>query len=207
MLHRPHLYAAVAATLALVAAPRNAHALVDVGVEAGAVTRSAEAPDALRAGAAFGAHLELALLPLLQVGAYYLHDQHALSRAEATAPDVTFDTLGGRARLVLPIPGTAVHPYAWVGVGYSRASYQGELTGVTTGAAARSNTVDPRLGHFLETPIGLGVAYDTLAILRLSAEVAYRHASSFGGSAYDDAPTLTTPTSAVSMLVGLSLSL
>lgn len=208
MQSRPLLAAAATATaLALVATSRPAHALVDLGAEVGVVTRSADAPDALKAGAGFGAHLELSLLPLVQVGAYYLHDQHALSDATSTAPDVTFDTAGARARLVLPIPGSSLHPYGWVGVGYGRASYPGELGGVASGSASSTTSIDPRLGHFIETPVGLGLAYDTLAVLRLTAEAAYRHASSFGGSAYADEPTLTAPKSAISVLLGLSLSL
>jgi hypothetical protein len=178
--------------LVALAIPRSAHALVNVGAEGGLVKRSADSPNNLKLGLGYGAHAELDLLPLLKLGPYYLH--YALSSADAPAvgaADATFNTVGLRARLILPIPGT-IKPYGYVGAGYTWDSYA--LTG------------GDRSGHFMETPIGVGVADEIIEIFHLSLDFAYRPGLAFGGDAYDTF-NVSHPSSGWSLMLGLALNL
>jgi hypothetical protein len=178
--------------LVALAAPRIAQAAINVGAEGGLVKRSADSPNNLKLGLGYGAHAELDLLPLLKLGPYYLH--YALSSADAPAAgaaDATFNTVGLRARLILPIPGT-IKPYGYVGAGYTWDSY--------------AQTGGDRSGHFLETPIGIGVADQIAEIFHLSLDFAYRPSLAFGGDAYDTYK-IAHPSSGWSLMLGLALNL
>src|ERR1700690_3250374 len=102
---------------------RAAHALLNAGVEVGVVKRTASAPDNLKLGFGYGAHAELSLFPALNVGAYFLRSSNAIQGAPSdSSADATFDTLGLRARLILPIPGDT-KPYGYVGLGHNWKKY------------------------------------------------------------------------------------
>ena len=186
--------------LVALAIPRRAHAFINVGPEAGLVKRSADSPGNMKVGLGYGAHAELDMLPLLKAGPYYLH--YALSSADESIPlpsgpslwgaDATFNTLGLRVRLILPVPGT-FKPYAYVGAGYSWALYM-------------QNSGD-HTGHFLETPIGIGIADEIAEIFHLSLDVAYRPGLAFGGDAYDAPLNVSHPSSGYSIMLGIALNL
>jgi hypothetical protein len=179
--------------LVILALPRRAHAFINIGPEGGIVKRSADSPNNLKLGFGYGAHAEIEMLPLLKVGPYYLH--YALSSADSPAvgaADATFNTIGLRARLILPIPGT-IKPYAYVGAGYTWDTYM--LAG------------GDRSGHFLETPIGVGVANEIAEIFHLSLDFAYRPGLAFGGDAYDAPLNISHPSSGWSLLLGFALNL
>ena len=129
------------------------------------------------------------MIPIVDIGPYYAH--FSLSAADEPNPlagDAVFNVLGLRARATIPIPGN-VKPYAFVGLGYTWDDYTNDLG------------LD-RSGHFWEIPLGAGVAYEALEILRFSAEFALRPGMGFGGSAYDDAPMIQEPTSGWSLALG-----
>jgi opacity protein-like surface antigen len=126
------------------------------------------------------------------VGPYYLHyELSSGDRPLAGAADAVFNTLGLRARLMLPIPGS-IKPYGYVGAGYTWVNY-----GLALG---------DRGGHFVEIPIGIGLAYQVLEVFQLSLDVAYRPGSAFGGSAFDSVG-VTRPTSGYSVLLGAAIDL
>jgi hypothetical protein len=178
--------------LAVLAIPKRAHALINAGAEAGVIKRSADSPNNLKLGLGYGVHGELDLIPLLKLGPYYLH--YELASADTGQPgasDAVFNTLGLRARFMLPIPGS-YKPYAYVGAGYTWAAYS-PLSG-------------DKDGHFFETPIGVGVAYEVVEIFQLSVDAAYRPGTGFGGTAFD-AGNITHPTSGWSIMLGAALNL
>jgi len=177
--------------LVALAIPRRAHALINIGPEGGLVKRTADSPGNLKLGFGYGAHAELDMVPLLKVGPYYLHS--ALSAAEDPTGDGTgtFNTLGLRARLLLPIPGS-MKPYAFVGAGYTWVNYS-------------AGPFESK-GHFLETPTGVGVANEVAEIFHLSLDFAYRPGLAFGGDAYD-VSNATHPSSGWSLLLGFALNL
>ncbi len=177
--------------LAIIAVPRRADAFINVGGEVGLVTRTADSPNNLKWGIGYGLHGEFDLIPLLKLGPYYLHyELSAADRPASGAADAVFNTLGLRARLMLPIP--TYKPYAFIGVGYSWANY--------------TQALGDRVGHFLETPIGVGIAYEVVEIFQLSLDVAYRPGVAFGGDAFDTY-RITQPTSGWSILLGAAIDL
>lgn len=178
--------------LAILAIPRRAHALINIGPEAGLVKRTSDSPNNLKLGLGYGAHAELDMVPLLKLGPYYMHYQ--LSSADEPSPgaaDATFNTIGLRARLILPVPGS-FKPYAYVGAGYSWVTYA-------------QNSGD-RAGHFSETPIGVGIADEIAEIFHVSLDVAYRPGLAFGGEAYDTF-NINHPSSGWSLMLGVALNL
>jgi hypothetical protein len=85
-----------------------------------------------------------------------------------------------------------IKPYGYVGIGYTWTEYS------ASGFDAK--------GHFLETPIGVGLAYQVLRIFQLSLDGAYRPGLSFGGAVYDT-DHVAHPTHGWSVLVGAALDL
>lgn len=189
-------------------APSEASAAVNAGVEYGMVKRSADDPYGFKLGTGWGAHLEASLIPMLNLGPYYLHYELAGSDSTSLTHDTRFDVLGLRARFMLPVPGSDWKPYAYAGLGYTWASYGAvQLPFDVQNPAARSGGFEARSGHFLEIPVGVGVAYELAKIIHLSADFALRPGSSFGGSAYDDAPGYGQPKFGWSLMAGAALNL
>jgi hypothetical protein len=163
---------------------RSAHAFINAGVEVGGFKR-----DTTKIGVGYGLHAELTLLPFVHVGPYFLHYQ--LAADDAFVPnDAAFNTLGLRARLVLPLP-ISTKPYAYIGAGYST-----ESVGLPLG---------DRGGHFVEIPVGVGIAFDVLPLLQGSLDFAYRPGTAFGGNLYDAG--VPKPTNGFSVMLGIALDL
>jgi hypothetical protein len=163
------------------------------------LTVSARTADAgLNFGAGFGAaKRDGPVVANLDVGPYYTHYRLGISDF-AFGSAALFNTIGLRARAILPTGD--VHPYAYVGAGYTAASYS--WPSVTYGGL----TVPERnaSGHFFEIPIGIGLAYDVAPLFQVFAEAAYRPGVGFAGNAYpDDA----RPTRGYSFLVGAAINL
>ncbi len=170
-----------------------AHALLNAGVEAGVVKRTASAPDNLKLGFGYGAHVELSLFPALNVGAYFLRSTNAIQDAPSdSSADATFNTLGLRARLILPISGDT-KPYGYVGLGHNWIKY----------SPAGSPDIS---GQSWEVPIGVGIAHKWLELFQFSLEAAYRPSVHFTGDAYETA-NVTHPSSGWSALVGFAIDL
>jgi|SRR5882724_2451411 len=179
-------------SVALFVTPFDAQAIINVGAEGGLVKRTADAPNNLKIGIGYGLHGEIAFLPLIKLGPYYLHYELSSADAAPGAADAVFNTLGLRARLMLPIPGS-IKPYGFAGVGYTWVDY--------------APVVGDRKGHFFETPLGAGIAYEVLPIFQLSLDVAYRPAFGFGGDAFDAAAPASQPSSGWSLMLGAALDL
>jgi|SRR5579859_2176850 len=184
--------------LALVALvlPERAEAMINVGAEGGLVKRTADPPYNLKLGIGYGLHGELDLIPLLKVGPYYLH--YELGAADDKlqgAVNDAFNVIGLRARFMLPIPGS-YKPYAYAGIGYTAVN----LT--ATGPLASQGSVS---GHFFETPLGVGIAYEVVEIFQLSLDAALRPGFGFGGDAF--VSSSGTPASGWSVLLGAALNL
>jgi len=105
-----------------------------------------------------------------------------------------FNTLGLRARVMLPVPGS-FKPYAYIGAGYTWVGYTYKFP-----------SAGDQTGRFIEIPIGVGAAYEVLPLLQLSLDVAYRPGSSFGGAAYDNG-LISKPSSGYSVLLGAAVNL
>lgn len=188
----------------------RAATVVDTGVAAGVVGRSADAPYGLKAGLGLQLHADAVLAPFLSVGPYWLHDEHGVSGAEPRAPSVDFDTVGVRARAFLPLPRYALRPFVQLGVGYAWTSYSVPLASDPDHPAARTGGLQAAGGHFVEIPLGLGLAWDVARVVALSADFAVRPATSFGGTAYgpiDGATSPTEPKLGWSFLLGAALRL
>jgi opacity protein-like surface antigen len=187
----------VLAALVFVFAPSRAEAMINVGAEGGIAKRSADPPNNLKIGLAYGVHGELDMFPLLKVGPYYLHyELGSADKPDLGAADAAFNVFGLRARLTLPIPGS-YKPYAFAGIGYSFVNYT--LVAPPPGAS------DSVGGHFFETPLGVGIAYEVVEIFQLSLDAAYRPAFGFGGDAY--AGGGGGPSSGWSVMLGAALNL
>jgi opacity protein-like surface antigen len=171
----------------------RAQAFVNVGAEAGVFKRSADAPNNLKLGFGYGLHGEITFFPLIKVGPYFVH--YELSGDNPLGSDATFNTLGLRARLMLPIPGS-IKPYGYVGAGYTWMSY---------GPPRFSDLNNPASARFIEIPIGLGLAYEPLPLLQISLDAAYRPGVSFGGNAFDLG--VKTPDSGYSVMLGVAIDL
>ena len=185
-----------AVSLAFAVTPRRCEALINVGAEGGLVKRSADSPNNLKLGVGYGLHGELSMIPLLKVGPYYLHSE--LSSSDSPAPgaaDAAFNTLGLRARIILPVPGS-YKPFVYAGLGYTWVNY------TPVGPSLFSS----QPGHFFETPLGGGIAYEVIEVFQLSLDVAYRPGFSFGGDAFD-VVHFKQPTSGWSLMLGAALDL
>jgi hypothetical protein len=180
-----------ATALGLVFLSRRADAFINAGAEVGLFKRSASPPSNLQLGLGYGFHGEIGLLPFITVGPYYLHYQlSADDRPLVLAADANFNVLGLRARLTLPLP-IGFKPYAYVGAGYTWVDYALPL--------------GDRGGHFVEIPIGIGLAYSIVPLIQGSLEFAYRPGSAFGGEAFDLG--VSKPDSGFSVLLGIALDL
>jgi hypothetical protein len=196
-------------TLVLSAGEARA-ASIDVGAEAGAVHRGADDPYAMKSGLGWGGHAELVLLPFVQVGPYYLHYELSPADGSSRAASNQFDALGARVRLTLPLPGIDLRPYAFAGIGYTWLTYPAvALPFEASRPSTRTGGYADVDGHFVEVPLGVGLAWDVAKVFALSADFALRPGSSFGGSAYEGsgAVTLPKPTSGWSLLLGAALRL
>jgi len=172
----PRIAAAAAILAAAMMTSPSARADINLGAEVGVADRASDVPG-LDPGLAFGGHAEFSLLPFIRLGAYFLH--YRLS-TEAPRDDLAyFNAFGPRLRLIVPIPGTDLLPYALAGIGFTVASYPGLPT------ADVSTTLEERSGYFFEVPLGLGLAYEIASILHISADFTFRPAFGHFGDAFD----------------------
>jgi opacity protein-like surface antigen len=150
---------------------QHALAVLNAGLEAGVVKRTAAAPDNLNLGFAYGAHAELTFESTFAIGAYYLHSTNALASTPSELDaNARFETLGVRGRLMLPMPGRT-KPYFLIGLGHNWVTYR----------ALGSPGVN---GQSWEAPIGFGIAHQVMKLFQLSVEGSYRPSFSFSGDAY-----------------------
>lgn len=184
----------------------QAQAQVRAGVDGGMAYRSSNPK--LDPGLAAGAHAELKLVPMLSVGAYYLWYSLNPSDEIAGVANASFHTWGGRVRFTLPLPGSNFRPFAYAGLGRTGVSYPGEFSAQPAYAASPiAADITKREGWFLETPIGLGLGYQVLRIVQLSADFALRPGFSFKGDAYEGEKAFDKPTMGFSFLLGAAIDI
>lgn len=184
----------------------QAQAQIRAGVEGGMAYRSSTPK--LDPGLAAGAHAEIKLVPMLSVGPYFLWYTLNPSDAGAGVANAAFHTWGGRVRFTLPLPGSSFRPFAYAGLGRTGVSYPGEFVSqpayTSTPVAA---DITKREGWFLEAPLGLGLGYQVLRIVQLSADFALRPGFSFKGDAYEGSKGYDKPTMGFSCLLGAAIDL
>lgn len=183
---------------------------LNTGVEFGLIKRNADAPHNFSLGTGFGAHLEVAALPVLNIGPYYLHYELANpdQPSSSATHDANFNTLGLRARFMLPLPQSRFVPFAYTGIGYTWIRYPSlPIAFDVDNPAMRTGGFEQRKGHFWEIPVGLGVACELAKIFHLSADFAIRPGVGFGGDAYGGERPYSEPTWGYSAMIGAALNL
>jgi opacity protein-like surface antigen len=135
-------------------------------------------PSDFDVGYALGLCVEMDVIPSLKVGPYYSHQ----NQWKGSFFNAAFNSFGVRSRFVLPIAGS-VSPYAFAGIGYSLVSYT--LHGSVECIIGERCTPPFGSGHFVEMPLGVGVALQVSDKFQLMLDVAYRPGFAFGGEIFD----------------------
>jgi hypothetical protein len=168
------VFALAAVNLAM---SRRAEALNHVGIEGGVSQRTVGWVEPVLTGWALGVYAETDLSPLFRLGPYYLHYELPSNDRFIYFPDEAghfrsgaLNALGLRLRFMLPVPGPFM-PYAFAGLGNTWLIYRLSATHKTT-------------GHFVEAPIGIGVALRVIDAVFISLDAAYRPAIAFGGEEF-----------------------
>ena len=181
--------------LAVVLAATHLHAGAGIGAEIGLVKRY----DEQRSNPSLGYGLQLRgdfdVIPTVRLGPYYM-----LSRLSAQeVVGITISTLGARATFMMPVS-RDVRPYLHAGAGYAwiSYSYNGSIECVPGVQCAPPEGT----GTYLETPLGIGVAYLVSPVVQLSLDAAYRPGFGFSGKVFDGGDA--KPTHGWSLLVGLA---
>ncbi len=196
----------VAAGLAMLLASGQSQAQVNVGIDGGMVARTST--PGLKPGLAWGLHAGVKPISVLMISGYYLGYSMGMDGLPATAHNVSFDSFGGNLRFTLPLPESNFRPYAYAGLGYVRTSYPVET--VVLNYAATSGVpfgLQPREGHFLELPVGLGLGYKAAKIVLLSLDLALRPSFGFEGDAYKGASPVDETKLGFTGLLGASFDL
>jgi hypothetical protein len=183
--------------------PARANASVNAGAEVGLVKRTFGSSNETASGLGYGFHIEAELGRYVTLGPYFL--QGAFPAETSYSFTAASDTLGIRARLFAPLK--VIRPYVVAGLGYGWMSYErssemnwicGEVSPCTVPASGS--------GHFLEMPLGVGVAFVVDSVFQLSVDLVYRPYFAFGGDAYDVSPAHPHPTEGWSSMLGAAFT-
>jgi hypothetical protein len=132
---------------------------------------------------------DVALLPIVHVGAYFGHDISPLSSsADAAARDITFG--GARVRGVLPWPGGHFRTWVFVGFGYAGVYSRSYSTTFAVpdglgGTTPQRVHVEGAGGGFFEIPVGIGASYKLRKPWELCAELGMKVGFGHSGSVYE----------------------
>lgn len=178
--------------LLLVAAPASAQLHYDAGLQLGVAKRFLGNKNANGDDAGFGpigeARIHLALVPLVRVGVYVMHDISPISGTnEGPARQITAGGL--HAKIALPFPQATIRPYAGIGFGYVGAyapSYHAFNVPSSGGSTIDDLLIEGAWGHYFEIPISIGGALKLSRGLDLTAELGARFGFGFGGDLYTD---------------------
>jgi hypothetical protein len=183
----------------------RAQAGVNLGADAGVVMRDMFEHLPARSGLVLGLHGDLDLRDRLSLGGYFLHGR-IHDRRDDDDPfriSARFDTFGIRMNAVL-IEGGGFRAVASIGAGYTLAGYDGRYVDFDADPAG------PLSGHFIETPLGLGLSHSMGRLARVSLDVAYRPGFAFGGDAYEVPESEgrnKTPRNTGSLMLGVAFGL
>ncbi|MGH7270370.1 MAG: hypothetical protein ACREJ3_08050 [Polyangiaceae bacterium] len=178
----------------------------DIGAEAGVTERVAtgggsNAP-ALLPGPTGEVHAHVAILPMLRVGPYLVHDIAPASGIPARQITAS----GLRAKLSPPWLAVPWRAWAFLGVGYARAyAPSSEL-------AAGGPLIRGASGGFVDLPLGVGLGYRLTRAWEPFVELRARFGFVFSGSMYDEARCgcggafIGDDSVALSLNLGLSLN-
>ena len=185
-------------TLTVVFTTTHAGAGAGIAAEIGLVKRY----DERRSNPSLGYGLQLRgdfdVIPTVRLGPYYM-----LSRLSAQqVVGITISTFGARATFTMPVS-RDVRPYLYAGAGYSWISYAYNgfiecVSNVPCGPPEGSGT-------YLETPLGVGIAYLVSPLAQLSLDAAYRPGFGFSGKVFDAGDA--KPTHGWSLLIGVAYHL
>ncbi len=171
----------------------------DVAAEAGVAkrftTRGASDAPHPDAGVAFELQGHVALLPMLRVGVYAVHD---ISPASGIAARQFW--AGGlhfKATPPLMVAPWRVWVFAGFGYGSSYAPSYSARVGPVPGEAAPEVRVQGVSGSLLEAPFGVGLGYRVRRPWELFAELGGRFGIEFWGAMYNDGATRSTTPAAM----------
>ena len=184
--------------LTVVFATRHADAGAGIGAEVGLVKRYDQQRSNPSLGYGLLLHGDFDVIPTVRLGPYYMLS--SLSAHEVVG--IMINTFGARATFTVPVSG-ALQPYLYAGAGYSwiSYSYSGDIECVPDVQCAPPEGT----GTYLETPLGVGVAYSVSPLAQLSIDAAYRPGFGFSGKAFDRGDA--HPTHGWSLLFGAAYHL
>ena len=170
---------ALSFALAAVLASQRADAGGGFGADIGLVKRYDEPNSNPSLGYGLLLHGDLSVIPTVRLGAYYFlayEPSHDVVR-------ITTHTLGARATFLVPVSGD-FQPYFYGGAGYSWASYT--YSGFIECASNVQCGPPEGSGHYLELPLGAGVAYSASSVVQLKLDAAYRPGVGFAGKVFEE---------------------
>jgi len=182
-------------------APRDAHAIVDFGIEAMAQQRQL-AGDNYKPGIGVQGNIDLTIIPaILKFGLYgsWIAAKRDVSNIDTNATN--FVTGGLRIKGVLPLPGV-FHPYALVGVGFTHADMPDATVNVCTAASPLPpSQIPPAVlaslppncirkvpnlnGNFGEVTLGVGFQLDITGPLQLIVEADAKPTFGYSNDQYE----------------------
>jgi hypothetical protein len=180
------------AALVLASSPANAQTRWDASLQVGASGRIfsgnpnvAGLPGSI--GPVVGLEGDVALVPLLRLGAYA--DFEYADTGEPAAP--TAVSFGGRVKVMLPGYRGGVHWWLFTGFGgvvLDAPGYSQSVVVPVTEASLStvSATVPSATGYFMEVPVGIGMGWRLRKPWELVAELQGRFGFDMGGSYFTD---------------------
>lgn len=176
---------------------------LDIGAEGGVAIRSHSTW-----GPFVGGHLELRPITGLRVGVYVTDTVVTQDGKRTQDQSTSHVSIGGRLRYFVEVA-PKLKLFGTAGLGYVQSQFpsvpvapQGIVNPTLT--QSELGQFDIRDGHFLELPIGGGVAYTVFEHTNLSLNLAWRPGFSFQGSAYEGEGAYAKPTQGFSASLGLS---
>ncbi len=189
-------------------ATRPAHAQhADANFEAGLSKRFLSGGLKGSVGPIIGLSGDLALMPLIRVGAYF--DEELAADGEAKAPFIT--SFGGRVKFLPPLGSEKLRAWLFVGIGYAIVSAPGYHTSEpvpnfnTGGQSNVDATVASTGGSFVEIPFGIGGSYQLRAPWVVLAELSGRASLGSGGNYFDPTgrpATITSTGDSIGIITG-----
>jgi hypothetical protein len=182
---------------AVALAPRPAHALIDLGVEAVAQQRTM-GTDTLKLGWGVQANLDVMLLPqILKMGIYGYYVGNNIDAGNVEASQYQFITGGLRFKGTIPLEGP-FHPFGVIGGGVTHVNLPDATVDVCAGLGAPSQVPTSQIAAcnvkvpnaeatFFELSFGVGFAIDIAGPLQLVVEGDWKPTFGYSNDVYNQA--------------------